>query len=263
MSERPRILLTNDDGAHAPGLRAAYDALSTFADVTVVAPSSQRSGASHCITLDTPLRAYPLKDLPGFRVDFSPVDCVKLALSHLLDAPPQLVVSGINRGSNGGQLGHYSGTVAAAKEAALAGVPSVAFSLCQWREPDFTAAAKAAALIVQRVLAEGLPTGVVLNVNVPKGAWSELKGFRWCRQSQQALDDHYDRREDPRGKPYYWLSGTGALTGRDSDDDLMLLEKGFVTLTPLTLDWTHEEMFGAGGAEYLKGLDDQLPTSSS
>jgi 5'-nucleotidase len=166
VSETPRILLTNDDGAHARGLRAAYDSLKAFADVTVVAPSNQRSGASHSITLDTPLRAHPLKTLPGFRVDFSPVDCVKLGLSHLFEGRPQLVVSGINRGSNGGQLAHYSGTVAAAKEAALAGVPAVAFSLAQWRKPDFSAAARVTSLVVQRVLAEGLPPGVILNVKM-------------------------------------------------------------------------------------------------
>ncbi len=254
MNDKPRILLTNDDGAHARGLRAVYDSLSAFADVTVVAPSNQHSGASHCITLDTPLRAHPLKDLPGYRVDFTPVDCVKLALSHLLDERPDLVVSGINRGSNGGQLVHYSGTVAAAKEAALAGVPAVAFSLAQWRKPDFAAAAKVAAQIVPRVLEQGLPPMTVLNVNVPPGPYSDLKGFRWCRQSLQSLDDQYERREDPRGKPYYWLSGAGPLKGNGNGDDLTLLEQGYVTLTPLSLDWTHEELFEGGGEGFLKGL---------
>jgi 5'-nucleotidase len=251
---RPKILLTNDDGVRAPGLRAAYEGLRELGDVTVVAPSSQRSGASHTITLEVPLRAHRLKDLPGYRVDFTPVDCVKLALKELLPERPDLVVSGINRGTNGGTLVHYSGTVGAAVEAALNGIPAVAFSLAQHRDPDFTASGRVVRGITERVLREGLDPNVVLNVNVPPGPFEALKGLRWCRMSMQPLEDDYEARDDPRGRPYYWLSGTGRLDGRDPDDDLSLLNAGYVTLTPLTLDWTHPERFGAGGSPYLVDL---------
>lgn len=242
----PRILLTNDDGAHAPGLLAAYHALEDLGEVIAVAPANQRSGASHTITLDTPLRARRLSSLPGYKVDFSPVDCVKLALKQLLEGPPDLVVSGINRGHNAGVLVHYSGTVAAAKEAALAGHQAMAISLCQHVDPDFTAAAKVARIVSERLLKDPLPPGVVLNVNVPPRPLEQLQGFRWCRLSKAPLDDQYERREDPRGLPYYWLTGAGPFLGQEPDDDLSLIREGYVTLTPLSLDWTHEAHFGQG-----------------
>ncbi|RMG15108.1 MAG: 5'/3'-nucleotidase SurE [Planctomycetota bacterium] len=248
---KPRILLTNDDGVRARGLRAAYEALREVADVTVVAPSTQKSGASHTITLEVPLRAVPLDELPGFRVDFTPVDCVKLALKELLPEPPDLVVSGINRGPNAGVLTHYSGTVAAAKEAALNDVPAVAVSLAQLREPRFEVAAEVTRAVALRALATPLPRGCVLNVNVPPGAREEVRGVRWCRLSERRLEDDYEARKDPRGRPYYWLSGAGGLEGCDPEDDFSLLRAGYVTVTPLTLDWTHPTLFPAGDPGWL------------
>jgi 5'-nucleotidase len=248
-----RILLTNDDGVQAPGLKAAYEALSGLGEVTVVAPANQRSGVSHTVTIEGPLRARPLETFPGYMVDFTPVDAVKLALKHLLTAPPDLVVSGINRGTNAGYLVHYSGTVAAAKEAVMCGVQAIAISLCWMRSPDFTTSGHVARLVVQRVLERPLPPGVVLNVNVPRGSWGELKGFRWCRQSLEPLQDDYDRREDPRRRPYFWLAGAGRLRGQAPDDDLTAIEDGYVSLTPLTVDWTHP-LYGDADRDWLAGL---------
>ena len=252
---RPRILLSNDDGVRAPGLAAAYAALSEVGDVTVVAPSEQKSGASHTITLETPLRAHRLSTYPGYRVDFTPVDSVKLALKHLLPERPDLVVSGINQGPNGGFLVHYSGTVAAAKEAVLEGIPAMAISLCALREFDYAAAAQVCEVLARRLLAHPLPRGTVLNVNVPPGPWDALKGFRWCRQSLRPLDDTYERREDPRHRPYYWLTGAGPLEGAEPDDDLCSVSDGYVALTPLKVDWTHDEVFARGPGPLLAGLD--------
>jgi 5'/3'-nucleotidase len=250
---RPRILLTNDDGVRAPGLRAAFDALSEIADVTVVAPTNQRSGASHSLTLETPLRAHALADLPGYMVDFTPVDCVKLGLKNLLDAPPDLVVSGINRGSNAGYLVHYSGTVAAAAEAVILGYPALAVSVCAFKNPDYSGAAEVTRDVAARVLEAPLPPRVILNINVPSGPYAELSGYRWCRQSLTDLEDDYDEREDPRRTSYYWL--TGAIDGFKGaeNDDFRAVSERYVSLTPLTVDWTHEQLMRDGG-----GLVDQL-----
>jgi 5'-nucleotidase len=256
---KPRVLLTNDDGVRSPGLLRAYEALSEVADVTVVAPADQRSGHSHMLTLDTPLRAKQLKDLPGYKVDFTPVDCVKLALKQLLPEPPDMIVSGINWGFNAGNLVHYSGTVAAAIEGVLNGVPSLAVSLCCYkRKPDFGPAARVTRLLVEKLLAEPLPANTLLNVNVPVDA---IKGFRWTRQSMRVLDDEYEAREDPRGRTYYWLTGSiGELRGLDAKDDLEVVHDGYVALTPLTVDWTHEGLMKSHGegSQWLEELGGAL-----
>lgn len=247
-----RILLANDDGADSPGLHAAYEALAPLGQVTVVAPHAQQSGASHAITLETPLRSDPLPDQRGYRVWGHPSDCVKLALDQLLpDGPPDLVVSGINQGSNGGILVHYSGTVAAAKEATLQGYAAMAISLCQWTNHEYSASAKVLRTVAERLLANPLPQGVLLNVNVPPGSYEDLKGIRWTRQSLARLDDRYERREDPRRRPYYWLSGSGPFRGDQPTDDLKAVEEGYVALTPIKVDWTDEAVYGAGGASLV------------
>ena len=251
-----RILLSNDDGYAAPGLTAAYEALQELGEVTVVAPTQQKSGASHSLTLEEPLRARPLPgDRPGYMVDFTPVDCVKLALNELLPEPPDLVVSGVNRGSNAGHLVHYSGTVGAAIEAVLHGIPAVAFSLCQYASPDFTAARHVVRNVTAQLLAHPLPPRTLLNVNIPPRSHAEIAGYRWCRQSLATLGDEYDRREDPRGHPYFWLTGTiDGIQGAHDDDDLRNIRAGYVTLTPLRIDWTDEDLWQSGGGALMDGL---------
>lgn len=249
-----RILLTNDDGVRAPGLRAVYEQLRELGEVTVVAPVDQRSGASHHITLESPLRAHRLADLPGWMVDFTPVDCVKLALRRLLPEVPDLVVSGINRGSNAGYLVHYSGTVNAATEAAMAGVQAMAVSLCGYDDPDFEPSARVARALAERLLEAPLPPRTILNVNVPARPWERLQGLRWCRQSLSQFDDAYEERIDPRRSPYYWLTGSPIPIGSAPDDDLRAIGEGWVAVTPITVDWTHEELYRDGGARLLDGL---------
>lgn len=255
-TKRPRILLTNDDGVRADGLRACYEELARIADVTVVAPTEQRSGMSHGITLEYPLRATPLADLPGFMVEYTPVDCVKLALKCLLPEKPDLVVSGINRGSNAGHLVHYSGTVGAAVEAVLNGVPAVASSLCGYRDVDFRYAARVTREVCARALERGpLPDPIVLNLNVPHLPEERIKGFKVCRQSTRMFPDNYDRRQDPRGQDYFWLTGVYAFEGGTPDDDLTAVQEGYVALTPVSVDWTHERSYRAlGEGRFLEGL---------
>jgi 5'-nucleotidase len=241
-----RILLTNDDGVRAEGLRACYDELAKIADVTVVAPTEQRSGMSHSITLERPLRAHKLKDLPGYMVDYTPVDCVKLALKSLLPERPHLVVSGINRGSNAGHLVHYSGTVAAAKEALLNGVPAVATSLCGWKGLNFSYAAKVTREVCKQVLeTANLPERTILNLNIPDRPEGEIKGLRVCRQSLRMFPDDYEHRLDPRGEPYWWLTGVFSFDGQAPDDDLNAIKEGYVALTPLNVDWTNASALDA------------------
>ena len=252
--QKKRILLTNDDGVRADGLRACFAELSKIADVTVVAPTEQRSGMSHGITLEYPLRAHALSDLPGYMVEYTPVDCVKLALKCLLPEKPDLVVSGINRGTNAGHLVHYSGTVAAAKEAVLNGVPAVATSLCGWKDCDFRYAARVTREVCKRILdGHALPPGVVLNVNVPNRPEHEVRGFRVCRQSPRMFPDDYEHRTDPRGQPYWWLTGVFSFEGSAPDDDLTAVKEGFIALTPLQVDWTHEKALRELGG-FTKGL---------
>jgi 5'-nucleotidase len=255
-NRRPRILLTNDDGVRAEGLRACYAELSKIADVTVVAPTEQRSGMSHGITLERPLRATKLDDLPGFMVEYTPVDCVKLALKSLLTEKPDLVVSGINKGSNAGHLAHYSGTVGAAVEAVLNGVPAVASSLCGWRECHFGYAARVTREVCARALERGaIGEGVVLNLNVPNLPEAKIKGMRLTRASQRMFPDDYDKRKDPRGQDYFWLTGVFSYGGGAPDDDFTAIEEGYVALTPISIDWTHEQRLrGLQESRFLEGL---------
>jgi 5'-nucleotidase len=210
---------------------------------------------SHSITLERPLRAHKLRDLPGYMVDYTPVDCVKLALKSLLPEKPHLVVSGINRGTNAGHLVHYSGTVAAAKEAVLNGVPAVATSLCGWKGLDFSYAARVTREVCRKILeGESLPPRTILNLNIPDRPEHEIKGFRVCRQSLRMFPDDYEHRLDPRGEPYWWLTGVFSFEGAQADDDLTAIKEGYVSLTPLRVDWTEESALGALGG-LSRGLE--------
>ncbi len=261
---RPLILLTNDDGIWADGIAALYAALSRFAEVKVVAPSSERSGVSHSVTLIEPLRVHAVEvnGFRGHRVSGMPADCVKLAVRQLLDRPPDLVASGVNRGNNAGALVHYSGTVGAAREAALMGLPSVAVSLNQWEDPDYTTAAKIGAAICERVTDGALtvPPRAVINVNVPGIPEAEIKGVRLTRHADHAgIEEDYDGRHDPRGGRYFWLVGKFALRETDPDTDVGALNAGYVSVTPLQASLTHDEhleTLRAAGDGLLDGVLD-------
>src|SRR5690349_7886841 len=198
-----RILITNDDGIHSEGLTKLEEALKEIGDVYVVAPSSEMSGASHSLTLARPLRIRQL-DERHWSVDGTPTDCVTLALNKILpeDERPHICCSGINHGANLGDDATYSGTVAGALEATILGVPGLAFSLAAYRDYDFTEAARVAAEITRKALAEGLPVWTLLNVNVPQGTPS---GIRVTRQGFKSAKPVISEHIDPRGKAYYWI----------------------------------------------------------
>lgn len=239
MRSRPRILVSNDDGVHAPGIKALRRELAAIGDVTVVAPDRERSAASHSLTMDVPLRADVIAD-GVVSVVGTPTDCVLLAIKNLLAEPPDLVVSGINRGPNVGDDITYSGTVAAAMEARILGVPSMAVSL--GRSPsgewDYAFAARVARELALLILENGLPDGTLLNVNVPNVPEAEVAGIEVVRQGKQSYEDSIVQKADPRGRSYYWIGGHATTWQNQEDTDIAALERGCVAVTPINLDLT-------------------------
>ncbi len=234
---KPLILLANDDGIHARGLHALAERMADLGDVMVVAPDRERSATSHAFTMDRPLRVDELR--PGwFSVDGTPVDCVYLGLLKLAPRPPALVVSGCNHGLNLGADVFYSGTVACAVEAAIRGVPAMAFSVHARADDDFAPGARFAHALARAVLTEGLPRETLLSVNVPKG---EPRGYRWTRLGRRAYEDRVEERRDLRGKRYYWLGGPPLDSDGNEEpgSDGQAVASGLVSVTPLDLDLTH------------------------
>lgn len=248
-----KILLTNDDGFDAKGLKALYEALEFDHEVWVCAPSMQQSGTAHRLTLDRPLRARRLQNgMRGWVVDGTPADCVKLALRNLIEAPIDLVVSGINQGSNAGLLVHYSGTVAGAKEATTMGIPAVAVSLCGYRNLNYQPTADRLKGLIADIDWETFPRMTLLNVNVPNIPPEEILGVRVVPMSISILNDGYECREDPRGHKYYWLSAKLSFEPSERIDDHDVLREGYIAVCPLSLDWTNAE-----AVKKLMNLEDQ------
>ncbi len=250
MEKRPLILVTNDDGITAPGIRCLVRTMTAIGDVVVVAPDSPQSGKGHAITIDNTLYAQLFKGAPedGALVEYScsgtPADCVKLALHELMDRKPDLVVSGINHGSNSSINVIYSGTMSAAIEAGLEGIPAIGFSLCDFSwDADFTSAAHYAGVLAQEALNQGIPNGVVLNVNIPRT--HELKGVRICRQARANWKEKFDKRKSPMGKEYYWLTGVFDLQDSGSDTDEWALAEGYVSVVPVHFDLTAHHAMAA------------------
>lgn len=230
------ILVSNDDGVHAVGIQRLAAALAPLGRVVVIAPDREQSAASHKLSLHQPIRVTEVR--PGaLAVDGTPTDCVYLGIHELLGARPDLVVSGINHGPNLGTDVHYSGTVAAAVEGTLMGVPSFAVSCVARREPNWDHAARFAAELAAWVLAEPgrLPKGVTLNVNVPGGAPPR---YRWARLGHRLYDHSVERREDPRGRTYYWIGGNPSPHADEPGTDSQAVRDGFISVTPLGLDLT-------------------------
>ena len=242
------ILLTNDDGIHAPGLLAAWRELRKLGEVHVVAPETVQSATGHGITLTTPLLTTGVTVAEGFTgiaVDGRPADCVKLAAAKLLPRPPDLVVSGINAGANTGINVVYSGTVAAAIEAAFLGLPAVAASLYLRRNvpTDYARAAVFMRQTVELMLEAGLPPGRVASMNLPAlGPEDQPTGVRVVRQCVRAWPDTYEERKDPRGRSYFWNSSVFTLGDAQDDTDMAALRDGYITVTPLQFDLTHYPM---------------------
>jgi 5'-nucleotidase len=227
------LLVTNDDGVHAEGVAALAGALQDLGEVYVVAPEREQSTCSHALTLHRPLRVARLRDR-WFAVNGTPSDCVNLGVLGFLPEPPVLIASGINHGANLGDDVTYSGTVSAAMEGTLLGVPSLAVSLVDGG--DFSEAARVARLVASRVLVERLPAKTLLNVNVPSGV---LKGVRMTRQGHRVYTDKIVEQRDPRGRTHYWIgAGEPRWEAMDSTD-MVAVHDGFVSVTPLHLDLTH------------------------
>ena len=230
-----RILITNDDGITAPGIRAIEQSLAAVGDVTVVAPDREMSATSQSITLHTPIRVHCIDDR-HYAIGGTPTDSVVMALYKILPKRPDLVVSGINPGGNLGENVVYSGTVGGAMEGAVHGVPSFAISLASRKDLDFSAAAAFAAQLAIKILADGLEPGVCLNVNVPRG---KVRGVRITRQSQKISQNLVVEQKDPRGRPHYWLDETVEFDDVEPDSDYGALRARAISVTPLQVDRTH------------------------
>jgi len=239
-----RILLTNDDGIQAHGIRALYAALQEAGhDVRVVAPVAEQSAVGHAITFHTPLRVHEFREdgFSGLGVHGTPADCVKLGLTSLVREKMDLVLSGINKGANVGVDIVYSGTVSAATEAALMSLPAMAVSMDDFAPRDLKKQAAFAVSLLPRVPWSEIPPKTLLNLNFPSCPFSEHKGLRLCLHTRAAYRDWYVERQDPRGNPYYWLEGEIPPHSISPDRDRALLTQGYVTLTPLHFDFNDRE----------------------
>ena len=245
MNERPLILITNDDGVSAKGIKELTEVMRLFGDVVIVAPERHMSGMSNAITVDSPIRVNKIVEEEGFQVyrcSGTPVDCVKLAFNQILDRYPDFVVSGINHGSNSAISVVYSGTMGAALEGSIHGIPSIGFSLDDYDpDADFSRAKIYVARVFQQVAENGLPPFVCLNVNIPKG---DVKGTKVCRQSSGKWVEEYDKRIDPHKRDYYWMTGYFKNFEEEVvDTDLTALANGYVSVVPVNADMTCYETF--------------------
>ncbi|MEM1337844.1 MAG: 5'/3'-nucleotidase SurE [Bacteroidota bacterium] len=243
--EKPLILVTNDDGITAPGLRILIQLMKEIGEVVVVAPDSPQSGMGHAITVDNTLYSQKVvvdreKGAPlEYSCSGTPADCVKLALQEILDRKPDLVVSGINHGSNASINVIYSGTMSAAIEAGIEGIPAIGFSLCDYSwNANFNGAKKEILRIVSEALTHGMAKGTVLNVNIPKTDGKPPNGIKVCRQARANWKEQFHKRISPNGKEYYWLSGEFELLDKGEDTDEYALRKGYISVVPTQFDLT-------------------------
>lgn len=251
MQRKPLILLTNDDSIKAPGLRALISFLKPFGKLVVVAPDRPQSGTAHAVTINVPLRLDCLvmeKDYEEYTCSGTPADCVKLAFKVILRKRPDFLFSGINHGSNASINVIYSGTMAAVFEGAMAGVPSVGFSLDNFSmDADFNPSGEFIKKVAGQVIKYGLPDGVCLNVNIP--ATPEIRGIKVCRQAGGTWKEDFDIREDPHGRHYYWLKGVFLKTDHGKDTDQWAIEHGYMAIVPVQFDFT-----ASGAINDLKAL---------
>lgn len=249
MKTNPIILVTNDDGVIAPGIRALIHTMNTLGEVYVVAPDKAQSGMGHAITMDIPIHGEPIKIDNGPQQEWqcsgTPVDCVKLAVNQILPKRPDICVSGINHGSNASVNVLYSGTMSAAVEASIEGIPAIGFSILDhsWKA-DFNPAQKYIHRIVQKILEKGLPQGASLNVNIPKIGEKEIKGIKICRQTKARWKENFDKRQTPNGQMYYWLRGEFINLDQGKDSDIWALNNGYISVVPIQFDMTAYRSIG-------------------
>ncbi len=245
--DKPLILVCNDDGITAPGIRNLIQVMNEIGEVVVVAPDGPQSGMGHAITINSTLRCDKVNIDQGPQQDFScsgtPVDCVKLAVNVILPRKPDLCVSGINHGSNSSINVIYSGTMSAAVEGSLEGIPSVGFSLLDYSwDANFEPAKPFIKQIALELLNNGLPHGICLNVNIPKASDSPYKGIKVCRQARANWEEEFDKRVDPRGRQYYWLTGTFVNYDNGEDTDEWALSQNYISMVPVDSDVTAHGM---------------------
>ena len=242
-NQRPLILVTNDDGITAPGIRTLIEVMNEIGDVYVVAPDSPQSGMGHAITITDTLYCDRMKIDDGPQIEYScsgtPADCVKLAVNEILDRKPDLCVSGINHGSNSSINVIYSGTMSAAVEAGTDNIPAIGFSLLDYSlNANFEHSKSFIKKIALESLKNGMPKGVVLNVNIPKLEKTAIKGFKICRQANAHWVEDFDKRTNPQGRDYYWLTGKFENLDQGEDTDLCALENGYISIVPVQFDLT-------------------------
>lgn len=235
-----QILITNDDGVTAPGIRFLIDIMKEFGDITVMAPDKSQSGTGHAITFSEPLRIKTIEERKGYNeysCNGTPVDCVKLAENVILKTRPDLLVSGVNHGSNASINVIYSGTMAAVIEGNIDEIPSIGFSLDSYSSRiDFEPARKFIKKIVQGVIDKGMPKDICLNVNIPQ--IENIKGIKVCRQAKASWNEGFDSRMDPRGGNYHWLTGEFIIADKGADTDLKAMADGYISLVPIQVDLT-------------------------
>ena len=241
-AKKPIILVTNDDGISAKGIRSLFNAVKNFGDIYVVAPDSPQSGMGHAITINYPLRISKVdffEDSVAFSCSGTPVDCVKLGIYEVMKEKPDLIVSGINHGANTSTNVLYSGTMSAAVEGAMENIPSIGFSLCNFdSDADFSVAQLVVKQLVEKVLQNGMPEGVCLNVNIPDVSEENFKGIKVCHQAKAFWEDSFDKRLDQFGKPYFWLTGHFLNQEKTNDTDLYWIDKGYASIVPTQFDMT-------------------------
>ena len=243
--QRLNILVSNDDGIDAPGIHALVQELKKLGNVTVVAPDKQRSAVGHAITMNYPLRAtkyFTNGEFFGYAIEGTPADCVKLAINSFVKEKPDILVSGINHGSNTAINIIYSGTVSAATEGTVLGIPSIAVSLTTHGTADFRYAAKFSRRLAEFVVKKGLPDGTLLNVNIPALKEKDIKGIRVTRQGKTRWDDTFDVRRDPNDKEYYWLTGKLEVIDKSEDTDEIAVRNHFISITPIHYELTDHIM---------------------
>ncbi|OGP89638.1 MAG: 5'/3'-nucleotidase SurE [Deltaproteobacteria bacterium RBG_19FT_COMBO_43_11] len=239
------FLLTNDDGIYAKGLSSLYEELSREAECLIVAPEIEQSAVGHAVTIFRPLmvrRATKNNNFLGYAVYGTPADCVKIGINELAGKPVDLVISGINRGSNAGINVIYSGTVSAATEAAIMGIPSLAISLDTHKEADFTYAARFARKMARLILSNPALRGSAVNINVPCLPSEKIKGVVVVRQGKTNIVETFEKRMDPRENTYYWISGKYTAVAEEKDSDVAALAAGFITITPIQYDLTRYDL---------------------
>lgn len=245
--DKPVILVTNDDGITAPGIRALVEAVKGLGKIIVVAPDSPQSGMGHAVTIGEPLRLNKVEvfdRIDSWECSGTPVDCVKLARDIILHSKPDICVSGVNHGANHSINVIYSGTMSAAMEAAIEGVPSIGFSLLDYRhDADFSQAKEVARTLVTQMLASPMPEHTLLNVNIPKtNSALPYKGIKICRQANAKWEEEFDKRTDPRGKDYYWMTGKFVNLDGGTETDVEALAEGYTSVVPVKFDLTDLQM---------------------